>query len=198
MTRLRATFLAALLLASGLGCTPTPQPSTGHSLTAAEALAQAERRWAANKVANYDFSIRVECFCFLPPIMTFQVRDDESSAPGLDAATRARVNSFATVEAVFALLSEHLKRQPATFEVDYDQTLGHPTKAAIDVSVNAADDELRFEIVELRLISGAAVYRHAPDGGLRGDPSKQEPERRASARIRRAQRGGPPRERPAA
>jgi hypothetical protein len=58
---------------------------------------------------------------------------------------------------VFALLGEYLKRKPARFEVEYHQTLGHATTAEIDISVNAADDELRFEIVELTLISGAAL-----------------------------------------
>ncbi len=156
-TRSRKILLASLLLAIVLGCAPTPDTSaptvdTQHALGAEEALAQAERRWAASRTANYNFSIRVECFCFLPPVMTFHVRDSEGSAPGLDAATRARVNSFATIDALFALLREYLKRKPARFEVEYHQTLGHATKADIDMFFNAADDELRFEVVEFTLI----------------------------------------------
>jgi hypothetical protein len=133
-----------------------------HALATEEALAQAERRWAANKTTNYDFSIRVECFCFFPPIMTFHVRDGESSARGLDARTRAQADSFSTFDAIFALLREELRREPARFQVEYHPTLGHPITADIDRFVNAADDTLRFEIVELTPISSAARHSHVP------------------------------------
>lgn len=155
MTRLRCT-VAALLAAGVLGCTAAPNtPGTGversqHAPDVEEKLAEAEKLWAANRLANYDFSIHVVCFCFLPPILTFHVRDGESSAPSLDAATRARVTSFESIDALFALLREYLQQNPARFEVEYHPTLGHVTKADLDIAFDAADDELRIEIIDFQ------------------------------------------------
>lgn len=61
------------------------------------------------------------------------------------------MTNFESIESLFALLREHLQRNPGRFEVEYDQVLGYPTRADLDLSSQVADDELRFEITEFKL-----------------------------------------------
>ena len=151
MKRIRQAIIVGLSLAAVPACTVTPtspEPVAGPR----ETLARAEQRWAASRIAQYEYSISVGCFCPFPRPVRFEVRNGDSSAPGLDDRTRAWMARFESVDALFAMLHEHAQRNPARFEIEYHPTLGYPAKGYLDGSFNVADDELSFEIVEFTVL----------------------------------------------
>ena len=155
MKRIRQAVVAGLLLAAVQGCTVTPtspEPIAPPGLGPGGMLARAEQRWAASRIAQYGYSISVGCFCPFPRPVRFEVRHGDSSAPGLDDRTRAWMARFESIDALFAMLHEHVQRNPARFEIEYHPTLGYPTKGYLDGSFNVADDELSFEVAEFTVL----------------------------------------------
>ena len=155
MSRALGAVILVWLAAAVQGCagTPTsPEPIAPPVLGPGAMLAQAEQRWAASRIAQYGYSISVGCFCPFPRPVRFEVRDGNSSAPGLDDKTRAWMARFESIDALFAMLREHVQRNPARFEIEYHPTLGYPAKGYLDGSFNIADDELSFEVAEFAVL----------------------------------------------
>ena len=51
---------------------------------------------------------------------------------------------FVTVEELFALLQDAVRRKAARIEVSYDERYGYPTELFIDYDERMADEETRF------------------------------------------------------
>ena len=115
-------------------------------------VASAQRRWAANAPAAYQFHSREVCFCpdELTREMIVDVRGgavvaaiyaDDGSPVG--AATRGQI---LTVEGLFALLADAVDRGADQIDVTYDAALGYPRTIALDYHRSAADDERGFTL----------------------------------------------------
>jgi len=112
--------------------------------------AAAERRWAASGIRDYDYTVRLYCFCFsLPNTIRFEVRDGVSTAPGATAAALARFARLSTMELVFADVRQTLEREPYRFGADFHPVLGYPRSYYSDQEVMVADDEVGVFITDL-------------------------------------------------
>jgi hypothetical protein len=61
---------------------------------------------------------------------------------------------YDTVDGLFDRLARDLGRGPATFDVAYDETLGYPASAAVDISEQIADEEYSFTATDLVAVDG--------------------------------------------
>jgi hypothetical protein len=112
------------------------------------ALTKAEALWAAKKPASYQFTVRLTCFCRLPPAPpTFLVKDGVSEpVEKLDADVRKTLSSSDTVEKLFAHLRRAISMKAVKVVADFDPSLGYPTHGETDISKTIADDEMVFDV----------------------------------------------------
>lgn len=141
----RAGRLAVLLLvALGPGaCSEAAAPVTNLEIAAA--------RWAREGALDYQFVLDRVCECLVTGPVLVTVADDEvvgaqalegSSAPG----TYPDPSGFPSVDQLFEQLRSALDSDPLRFEVSYDDEVGFPVQADVDVSAEMADDEILFTI----------------------------------------------------
>jgi hypothetical protein len=104
--------------------------------------------WAAQEIDSYRFDLTIGCFCIreMTRPVTIEVVDGQvSSITYIDDGTAADplfFEGFATIDQLFERLAEKEAQNPVLFDVTYDQELGIPLDAEIDVSEQMADEEL--------------------------------------------------------
>jgi hypothetical protein len=113
-----------------------------------EALTKAEAMWEEHKPASYEFTIEVRCFCRLsrrPP--SFRVTDGRPvPIRAIDAGAQRTYESYNTIEKLFGVLRRTAPMGPHKMAVKYNQALGYPVSADIDVKERTKDDELFFRV----------------------------------------------------
>ncbi len=113
-----------------------------------DALAQARARWAAAGVRNYDFTFRTVCFCDDRPrqvsvrdgVVT-QVLDQEGQPLGLDG--------IVPIASLFDLVDDVLVNA-FSVDVQYEPETGFPRFIEVDFVENAVDDEVNYQVLDLR------------------------------------------------
>lgn len=69
--------------------------------------------------------------------------------PGSSAAGGApEPAAFPTIDDLFARLRAEAEADPVQFDVEYDDGLGYPTRASVDVRAEIADDEYTFRVTD--------------------------------------------------
>ncbi|MEP6472876.1 MAG: DUF6174 domain-containing protein [Gemmatimonadota bacterium] len=125
-------------------------------------LAEANTRWHAAGVANYDFDFQRTCFCVtaLTRPVTISVRSDTVvSVIYSDSGTvadSAEFRDFLTIDRVFAFLHRTLNQGPAGFTTAYHERYGFPALVVIDFDSDVEDDGLTLRIDALRPVDAAA------------------------------------------
>ncbi len=124
--------------------TPTEPSEPGST---SSDLDQAEARWEAADIADYDMTYREVCFCPEIRIMV-TVRDGQVtetvSLGELDPDRPGR-----TVETLFAELRQAIDEGAVSVNVEYHPDLGYPTAYFIDFSEQIADEEFGITVESL-------------------------------------------------
>ena len=107
--------------------------------------------WDALDIQNYDFVYEESCFCAFtaPNPVTLSVRDGAVTAAtpvGSFLGTMPPLNSFPTIDSVFAILERAQKNSPGGVTVEFDPTYHYPTRIAVDPIKNAVDDEVTYTV----------------------------------------------------
>jgi hypothetical protein len=154
MTRSTATLLAIVLLAGcQLDVTELPEPLPADTSPTMRELITAERLWATSRPQSYEFAIDVRCFCgglaTVPPRyrVTGTTATSLGPSPPWDGKAYGRFN---TVEKLFLVIRESVKRDGHRVTVSYDPDLGYPQVADLDPIATAVDDELFFRVIDFR------------------------------------------------
>ncbi len=125
-------------------------------------LRAARIRWEASGVTDYTVREFVSCFCLCPHGFTIVV-DDEAltdvtdiepieGLPPEDLEGVAR-SCARTVPQLFDLIAAHVE-DADRFHVEYDASLGYPTRISIDPESRIADEEINVALVD-REVAGA-------------------------------------------
>lgn len=112
--------------------------------------------WEAAGVRDYRYLFQRRCEC--PPEMTapveIEVRGGAVEAVMLSQSgapvSPELLPAFPTVDDLFDLIDEALRRDADLLEVTYDSPLGYPTSLRIDYRREVADDEVDIEAWGLR------------------------------------------------
>ena len=127
-----------------------PKPSTP-----AAALAVAEAKWQANKPSVYEFTIEVICFCPIekvPP--SFRVTNGVPARVGAsDPKASSMYDYYDTIEELFVVVKRFTSRNGIRINVQYDAELGYPRTADLDQAENMADDEMRFNVTNFKVVT---------------------------------------------
>jgi hypothetical protein len=138
----RVIVLAALLLQASCS-----------AITGAESdFERARTRWASQRPAAYDYTVRLSCFCGteVTRAVVIVVRGNlVESRTYVDDGTAvpAPFNTvFPTIDGMFDTIQNAFDQHSARVDVSYDPALGYPVSIALDGSVNVADDERSYTL----------------------------------------------------
>lgn len=147
-----ARFLAPLLLAAALAA------CSGLLGLGGDRLDDARDRWRDSRPALYQFTYRRICFCLGTDPVVVTVEGDSVTrvgpAPGSDPNRVPPRKDIRTVGGLFELLREWEARDPHSQRVRYHDELGYPVEAFFDFEENVADEEMGFEVSDLRAVAG--------------------------------------------
>ena len=125
-------------------------------------------RWDKQDIVNYQFTLSVTCYCFpwqgpstivvradtvhavLNPKTGQTKRDPQTDRPMLEEYS----NTYPTIDDLFEIIEDAIKRDPYRLEVDYNDKLGYPTQIDMEYSKHMTDDEILYEISAMK--TGAA------------------------------------------
>jgi hypothetical protein len=135
---------------------PQSSPTAGLAQVA-DRLDEMEARWQAQGLVEYEFQFRWQCFCtpgYRQLVQVTVVAGEIESVMAVDATPGVTLpdrDEYRTVDGLYDLLRDAVERNPYSIQVEYDETLGYPTSAYIDYEQNVADEELGFEISDLKV-----------------------------------------------
>ncbi len=121
-----------------------------------DSLSRHQRLWVNQGIRSYQYRLQVNCFC--PPEVTdpviVEVREGAASSV-LYAATGKPAESkyfdkYDTVDELFLVIEDTIKRGADEISVTYDETLGFPTRIYIDFVKQAVDDEIAYNISDFQ------------------------------------------------
>jgi hypothetical protein len=137
---------------SASGCTELTKVNT--AVDQNEAIKQSREKWESSKFDHYVFEITMSCFCVteLTQPIVIEVKDGEpvtityANGDEIEKDVRKFFAPHDTLDKVFDLINSAVKEKAERVEVEYDATLGYPTKITIDRSQAVADDEVFYAI----------------------------------------------------
>ncbi len=117
-----------------------------------------KQSWQDKQIANYKFSLKVQCFCGEAPASPVSIEVRNGVAKSIinirtgDPVEYPFFSSYDTIPKLFSLIELRLGKKMDSFSVEYDATLGYPKKISIDESRNTADDELQIEVISFEIL----------------------------------------------
>lgn len=149
MRELRSTAGAAVLALTLTACAGSASTSVAYGPV---------ETWDAAGIESYTFTIERFCFCPMTGPLMVTVVDGEIASvtkrgKEIDLDSDVLQGLPLTVDALF-LEAERAQAQADDVAVSYDPDLGYPTRISIDRWRDAIDDEVAYEVGDLRAIQG--------------------------------------------
>jgi hypothetical protein len=143
--RLRRLWLVCLVLVAG--CESAVEPRLEQQL------------WENLGIRNYQFQYMVSCFCGFsgpnPALITVadgmvvKVEPPEGGAP-----VPQPLNSWPTIDSLFAIISRVSTGDPDVLDVEYDETYHYPKTIHFDPVERVGDDEITYRVQRFIPLSG--------------------------------------------
>lgn len=124
--------------------TPTEPTEPGSPLSD---LDDAEARWEAADLADYEMTYREVCFC--PEIIIRVTVENGQVTETVSLSEYERDEPGRTVESLFAEIRAAIDDGAASVNAEYDADLGYPTSYFIDFSEEMADEEFGITVQSL-------------------------------------------------
>lgn len=135
----------AAVLVAGAACSDTTGPGIEHE--------RATIRWEKAGLEDYSFIYDQLCFCAFTGPHRVTVEDgtvvDVIRLPGSMTVGSTEPDYFPTIDDLFDRLRDAAERDPVKFDISYDEELGYPVRADVDISEQIVDEEYSFEVREL-------------------------------------------------
>jgi hypothetical protein len=145
-------FIVVVLVIAAIGVWQFTRPEATASPGATDAPDTPQALWQSQDINNYRFDLVVGCFCLreMTRPVTIEVKDGEvASITYIDDGESADpmfFDGFATIDQLFERLADKEAQDPVKFDVVYDEALGIPLSANIDVSELMMDEELSLTV----------------------------------------------------
>ncbi|MFW6089090.1 MAG: DUF6174 domain-containing protein [Gemmatimonadota bacterium] len=147
MNEIRRWLLGALAPLLAIACSDATGPGVSFDL--------AEARWMAEGPSHYQYVYDLSCECGVTGPVRLNVENGVVTAftplPGSFTAGGApEPSDFPTIDDLFARLRAEAEADAVQFDVEYDDDLGYPTRASVDVRAEIADDEYTFRVTDFQ------------------------------------------------
>lgn len=157
----RYSFLLILLLAATGAAAESPKPEdyTIQDIRWNEIgrATSARGTWEQNSIRDYVFEVETRCYCPLARNARVYVIQDkvelvEDLETSLIYSTPAALRGYRTIRQYLDLIDETTRRHPDRLMLRHNRYLGYPEHFEADPSYFVADDEIYFEIQNVRLL----------------------------------------------
>ncbi|KTB47504.1 DUF6174 domain-containing protein [Dehalogenimonas alkenigignens] len=110
----------------------------------------AKAKWGATGITDYEYHLRVACFC--PPDIVSPVVVKVANGVNIGVAyskepkevTNDFFKPFDTIDKLFVIIQKALDDKVASLDVKYHPAYGYPVSISIDRIENAIDDEIAY------------------------------------------------------
>ena len=115
-------------------------------------LRTARALWSEQHIDSYQFSLRRLCECLPEWTRPVAIVVHEDAVVSLtDAETGAaispdRAQYYFTIDGLFEVIADAIRREAAQVDIEYDDTLGFPRRVSIDYNAETADDEIFYVV----------------------------------------------------
>jgi hypothetical protein len=118
------------------------------------------RLWHESKISNYRMTMEIMKTGHRTPMGTavFEVRDGKMvsgtpSPTGLQfACGTGSCEPYDSVEKIFGIIEDAIRRNPDRLKVEYDEKYGYPKSLVLDFNARAMDDELSVKILQFEVL----------------------------------------------
>lgn len=113
-------------------------------------LEEARTRWESLALDRYTYLVRRACECLPETTGPFEVRVRPGEEPTVirpetgEALEPPVSDAFPSVQGLFALVDDALRRGAHRVDVEYDRSTGTPLRLSIDYDEQVADEELLY------------------------------------------------------
>jgi hypothetical protein len=146
MNPIRLAGLALLVVA--MSCSDATGPL--HQRADLEA---AHRRWRAQNLHTYAFTLQRSCFCGnVHPLYVLVLSDTVAGVLDLETGTMLDRNSGETVEDLFTFVQNAIDRGAQLIRTKYDGAKGFPTEIDYDGAAQIADDEISYRVSDVHTV----------------------------------------------
>ena len=147
------SFLSiALLIVMLVNVMTTVANSDSYSLLREE-LQENRQLWRSQTLKDYQYIYQQQCFCPPPSNNSLEVfvkNDTIIKTVNLNNNENIKDLTFAkTVEELFNIIEDAIKRNADEILITYDSLLGYPTRVAIDYEKILADEEITYTVEKL-------------------------------------------------
>lgn len=111
-------------------------------------------RWRASGLETYEYSVERRCFCGFEargPVRVEVIAGEATGRTYVDSSEPVPEDFdelFPTVDGLFAVLFEAVRRDAHSIQVTYDRATGVPLDVFIDYEHDVADEELGFQVTD--------------------------------------------------
>jgi len=149
----RLALLSTLALVSG-ACAIITGPGDGYD-GEQDDLARARRTWNNNRIEDYEFVVRRNCFCALGGVSVLVVVQNDIVVAREVDGTGAPIPgnlayAYPSIDGLFGVIQDAIDQRAYEIETDYDRDYGFPTDFYIDYRRGVADDEEGYVLVRFR------------------------------------------------
>ncbi len=118
-----------------------------------ETLEENRQLWRSQTIKNYQYIYQQWCFCPPPSndYLKVSVKNDKiTEVVNLNNNQVIPDSTFPkTIEELFNIIEDAIKRNADEILITYDPTLGYPTRVAIDYLKILADEEMTYTVENL-------------------------------------------------
>ena len=108
-------------------------------------------KWRAQGLTTYTFTLRQMCFCAINgPVRVVVANGAVVSATQISNGQALDTRFVSTIESLFDFIERGIANHYAVLDVTYDPTRGYPARIVSDGSRNAADDEVTYEVSDVK------------------------------------------------
>lgn len=150
MLKLALLSLIAVTLATGCSLGNSP---------AQKELNAAKIMWDSANIEDYQFELRVSCFCpqeIVQPVLINVVDGIAVALVYADNGSLVTTELFArsdTVDKLFEIIQEAINSEADSLKVTYDKHSGYPVSVIIDQIAEAVDEEISYFVSNLTPLS---------------------------------------------
>lgn len=143
-------FTRTALLFLAIACSD----GTGPELRQISDFERAHKRWQAQNLHTYAFTLQRACFCAnVHPLYVLVLNDAVAGAFDLDTAKWVEPALGETVEDVFTFVQHAIEHHARLIRAKYDPAQGFPTEIDYDGSAQVADDEVSYHVSDVHPVT---------------------------------------------
>jgi hypothetical protein len=148
---MRLAGLALLVIA--ISCSDAVGPA--HQATDLEG---ARRRWRAQNLHAYAFTIQRSCFCTnVHPLYVLVLSDTVAGVLDLETGETVDRQLGETVEGLFTFIQKAIDRPARLIRAEYDTAKGFPAEIDYDGAAQIADDETFYRVSDVHPVTPLTI-----------------------------------------